>query len=166
MPLFPPQYGLRSYDVDASILKFMITSIILIIVGVLSASFSMKPLYNFTSKSSQASAYYFLTVAILLILYPLVIIVGNIVSNGIGGISWEFLTQEVSRHGTKGGVFPAIVGTLLIMIGTIFIALPLGIGCAIYLQEYAKKGKIVRVIRIAVDILQGIPSIVHGLFGA
>ena len=165
MPLFPPQYGLRLYDVDASILKFIITSIILIIVGVLSASFSMKPLYNFTSKSSQASAYYFLTVAILLILYPLVIIVGNIVSNGIGGISWEFLTQDVSRHGTKGGVFPALVGTLLIMIGTIFIALPLGIGCAIYLQEYAKKGRIVRVIRIAVDILQGIPSIVHGLFG-
>ena len=165
MPLFPPQYGLRLYDVDASIFKFMITSIILIIVGILSASFSMKPLYNFTSKSSQASAYYFLTVAILLILYPLVIIVGNIVSNGIGGISWEFLTQDVSRHGTKGGVFPALVGTLLIMIGTVFIALPLGIGCAVYLQEYAKKGKIVKVIRIAVDILQGIPSIVHGLFG-
>ena len=165
MPLFPPQYGLRLYDVDASIFKFMITSIILIIVGILSASFSMKPLYNFTSKSSQASAYYFLTVAILLILYPLVIIVGNIVFNGIGGISWEFLTQDVSRHGTKGGVFPALVGTLLIMIGTVFIALPLGIGCAVYLQEYAKKGKIVRVIRIAVDILQGIPSIVHGLFG-
>jgi len=165
MPLFPPQYGLRSYDVDASILKFMIISIILIIVGILSASFSMKPLYNFTSKSNQASAYYFLTVAILLILYPLVIIVGNIVFNGIGGISWEFLTQDVSRHGTKGGVFPALVGTLLIMIGTVFIALPLGIGCAVYLQEYAKKGKIVRVIRIAVDILQGIPSIVHGLFG-
>ena len=157
MPLFPPQYGLRSYDVDASILKFMIISIILIIVGILSASFSMKPLYNFTSKSNQASAYYFLTVAILLILYPLVIIVGNIVFNGIGGISWEFLTQDVSRHGTKGGVFPALVGTLLIMIGTVFIALPLGIGCAVYLQEY--------VIRIAVDILQGIPSIVHGLFG-
>jgi len=165
MPLFPPQYGLRLYDVDASIFKFMITSIILIIVGILSASFSMKPLYNFTSKSSQASAYYFLTVAILLTLYPLVIIVGNIVSNGIGGISWEFLTQDVSRHGTKGGVFPALVGTLLIMIGTVFIALPLGIGCAVYLQEYAKKGKIVKVIRIAVDILQGIPSIVHGLFG-
>lgn len=165
MPLFPPQYGLRSYDVDASILKFMITSFILIIVGILGASFSMKPLYNFTSKSSQASAYYALTVAILLILYPLVVIVSSIVSNGIGGISWEFLTQDVSRHGTKGGVFPALVGTLLLLMGTIFIALPLGIGSAIYLQEYAKKGKIVRVIRIGVDILQGIPSIVHGLFG-
>ncbi len=165
MPLFPPQYELKAYDVDASILKFMITSFILIIVGILGASFSMKPLYNFTSKSSQASAYYVLTVAILLILYPLVVIVSSIVSNGIGGISWEFLTQDVSRHGSKGGVFPAIVGTLLLLMGTVFIALPLGIGSAIYLQEYAKKGKIVRVIRIGVDVLQGIPSIVHGLFG-
>jgi phosphate transport system permease protein len=165
LPLFPPEYGLRQYDVDASILKFMITSILFVSIGVAGASFSMKPLYNFTSRSSEMSAYYILVVSIFLILYPLAVIVGNIVSNGIGGISWEFLTQDVRRHGTQGGIFPALVGTLLVMLGTALIALPLGIGSAIYLHEYAKKGKIVRVIRIAVDILQGTPSIVHGLFG-
>jgi phosphate transport system permease protein len=165
LPLFPPEYGLRQYDVDASILKFMITSILFVSIGVTGASFSMKPLYNYTSKSSEMSAYYILVVSIFLILYPLAVIVGNIVSNGIGGISWEFLTQDVRRHGTQGGIFPALVGTLLVMIGTALIALPLGIGSAIYLHEYAKKGRIVRVIRIAVDILQGTPSIVHGLFG-
>ena len=165
LPLFPPEYGLRQYDVDASILKFMITSILFVSIGVAGASFSMKPLYNYTSKSSEMSAYYILVVSIFLILYPLAVIVGNIISNGIGGISWEFLTQDVRRHGTQGGVFSALVGTLLVMIGTALIALPLGIGSAIYLHEYAKKGRIVRVIRIAVDILQGTPSIVHGLFG-
>ncbi len=165
LPLFPPEYGLRQYDVDASILKFMITSILFVSIGVAGASFSMKPLYNFTTRSSEMSAYYILVVSIFLILYPLAVIVGNIISNGIGGISWEFLTQDVRRHGTQGGIFSALVGTLLVMIGTALIALPLGIGSAIYLHEYAKKGRIVRVIRIAVDILQGTPSIVHGLFG-
>jgi len=165
LPLFPPEYGLRQYDVDASILKFMITSILFVLIGVAGASFSMKPLYNFTSKSSEMSAYYILAVSIFLILYPLAVIVGNIISNGIGGISWEFLTHDIRRHGAQGGVFSALVGTLLVMIGTALIALPLGIGSAIYLHEYAKKGRIVRVIRIAVDILQGTPSIVHGLFG-
>jgi len=165
LPLFPPQYELRQFDVDASILKFMITSIVLIIVGVTGASLSMKPLYNFTSKSSQMSAYYILVVSILLIIYPLMLLVGNIIANGIGGISWEFLTQDIMKLGTEGGIFPALIGTLLIMIGTALVALPLGIGCAIYLQEYAKKGLITRVISICVDILQGTPSIVHGLFG-
>jgi phosphate transport system permease protein len=152
LPMFPPEYGLRQYDLDASILKFMMASVILVVI-------------DFSSKSSEASAYYILIASILLILYPLAIIIGNIISSGIGGISWEFLTQDVRRHGTQGGILPALIGSLLIMTGTALIALPLGIGSAIYLHEYAKKGKTVRVIRIAVDILQGTPSIVHGLFG-
>ncbi len=165
LPLFPPQYELRQFDVDASLLKFMITSIIFIILGILGASFTMKPLYNFSSQSKQAGAYFVLIFSMILILYPLGIIVGNIVVNGIGGITWEFLTEDVSRHGTQGGIFPALVGTLLIIIGTILIALPLGISSAVYLHEYARSGPIIRVLRIAVDILQGTPSIVHGLFG-
>jgi phosphate transport system permease protein len=165
LPLFPPEYGLRHYDVDASVLKFMIASIALVALGISGASFSMKPLYNFTSKSNEASAYYILIVSMLLILYPLAVIVGSIISNGISGISWEFLTQDVRRHGAQGGVFPALLGTLLIMIGTALIAMPLGIGSAIYLHEYAGKGVVIRIIRVAVDILQGTPSIVHGLFG-
>lgn len=165
LPLFPPQYGLRQFDVDASIFKFMLVSIILIIIGIVGASLTMKPLYKFTSKAEQASAYYMLLFSIFLILYPLAIIVFNIISNGISGINWEFLTQDVSRHGAEGGIYPALIGTVFIIIGTTIIALPLGIASAIYLNEYAKAGPIVRLIRIAVDILQGIPSIVHGLFG-
>ncbi|MEF8878958.1 MAG: phosphate ABC transporter permease PstA [Candidatus Thermoplasmatota archaeon] len=165
LPQMPPHFGLRTYDVDASILKFMLTSLIFIVVGVAGGSLSMKPLFDFSSKSKEYSAYYILVAAILLILYPLVIIVGTIFSNGISGISWEFLTEDLSRHGAEGGIYPALVGTILIIIGTTLVSLPLGVGCAIYLQEYAKKGPITRVINICVDILQGTPSIVHGLFG-
>lgn len=165
LPLFPPAYGLRQFDVDASILKFLFISIFLVIIGVLGVIYSMKPLYKFSSRSSQAAAYFILIFSIIMIIYPLAVIVGNILSNGLDGITWEFLTQDVSKHGSQGGVYPAIIGTLLIIIGTAVIALPLGICSAIYLTEYAKGGPIVRIIRIAVDILQGVPSIVHGLFG-
>lgn len=165
IPLLPPEYGLRQFDIDASLLKFLATSIILVILGVACGSLSFQPLYHFKSKASEKSAYYILLVSILLVLYPLAIIMGNIIVNGVGGITWEFLTEDVRRLGTEGGIFPALIGTLLIMIGTALVALPLGIGCAIYLQEYAKKGILVRIISICVDILQGTPSIVHGLFG-
>ena len=66
---------------------------------------------------------------------------------------------------TKGGIMPAILGTLYLTIGAIVIALPLGIMSAIYLTEYAKQGPAMRVIRIGVNCLAGVPSIVFGLFG-
>jgi phosphate transport system permease protein len=165
VPLFPPEYGLRHFGFDASILKFLFVSLLFMIVGVLGVTYSLKTLYNFTSKANQLAAYFVLIFSIIIIVYPLALIIGNIIVNGAGGITWDFLTQDVSRHGSKGGVYPALIGTLLIIIGTTVIALPLGIGSAIYLSEYARGGPIVRIIRVAVDILQGVPSIVHGLFG-
>ena len=165
LPLLSPNYELRDYEIDATIMKFIITAICMVILGVAGAALSMKPLFNFTSKSDEMSAYYILVVSILLVIYPLIILVSSIISNGIDGLTWSFLTEDVKKLGTKGGVFPALIGTLLLMSGTALIALPLGVGCAIYLQEYAKKGIFTRIISICVDILQGTPSIVHGLFG-
>ncbi|VVB60162.1 Binding-protein-dependent transport system inner membrane component [uncultured archaeon] len=165
LPLIPPKYGLQQFEINAAFLKFMIVSILLVIVGIFGVSFAMKPLYNFTSKSNQSSAYFILTFSLLLILYPLVVIIGNIMINGLGGISWDFLTQDVIKHGAQGGINHALFGTFIVTIGTAIIAIPLGVASAIYLIEYAKAGPIVRIIRIAADILQGIPSIVFGLFG-
>jgi len=165
LPLFPPKYDLRPYDITASLLKFLIVSIVLIITGIFSFSFSLKFLYNFTSRSKQYSAYFVLMISIILIILPLIIIIGNIIINGAGGISWEFLTQDVRSLGEEGGVSKAIIGTLCLIAGVAAISLPLGIGAAVYLTEYAKPGIIVRIIRITVDILQGVPSIVYGLFG-
>jgi phosphate transport system permease protein len=85
--------------------------------------------------------------------------------NGLGAISWDFLTLAPTDSMTKGGIMPAILGTVYLTLGAIAIALPLGIVSAIYLTEYAKQGPLVRVIRIGVNCLAGVPSIVFGLFG-
>lgn len=66
---------------------------------------------------------------------------------------------------TKGGIFPAIVGTFYLTLGAIIVAFPLGVGAAIYLSEYAKGGKVVHIIRIGINNLAGVPSVVFGLFG-
>ncbi|MCK9273627.1 MAG: phosphate ABC transporter permease PstA [Syntrophales bacterium] len=84
---------------------------------------------------------------------------------GIGAISWEFLTEKPYDSMTKGGIMPAILGTFYLTAGAILLALPLGVVSAIYLTEYAKQGPMVRTIRIGINCLAGVPSIVFGLFG-
>lgn len=85
--------------------------------------------------------------------------------HGAGVISWSFLTEPPRDAMTKGGIMPAILGTFYLTLGALMIALPLGITSAVYLSEYAKQGPAVRIIRIGVNCLAGVPSIVFGLFG-
>mgnify|MGYP000002291500 FL=1 len=94
----------------------------------------------------------------------LVVIVGYIFIKGIGGVNLSFLTSDYSADGS-GGILPMIVTTVYTVILSIAIATPIGILSAIYLQEYAKKGKVVNAIRFATESLAGIPSIIYGLFG-
>ncbi|MGD0534891.1 MAG: phosphate ABC transporter permease subunit PstC [Methanoregula sp.] len=95
----------------------------------------------------------------------LAIILGYIIVNGLPALSWDFLTQGPTDLGRSGGIFPAIVGTLYLVAGAILIALPLGVGAAVYLVEYTREGRITKLIRTGVDLLNGTPSIVFGLFG-
>ncbi|HNX82670.1 MAG TPA: phosphate ABC transporter permease PstA [Candidatus Omnitrophota bacterium] len=102
---------------------------------------------------------------ILITLFFLGSIIFFIFQRGIGAISWEFLMQ-IPRNGmTQGGVAPAIVGTLYLTVGALAFAFPLGIACAIYLCEYSPKGFIGTIIRISINNLAGVPSVVFGLFG-
>jgi phosphate transport system permease protein len=95
----------------------------------------------------------------------LVIIVFFLVINGYKAITWTFLTQPPMDSMTKGGILPCIVGTILLSIGAILVALPIGVGSAIYLHEYARPGRIIRIIRLGINNLAGVPSVVFGLFG-
>ena len=92
-------------------------------------------------------------------------IIIDIVYNGLPAISWEFLTEQPRRSGAEGGILPAIVGTFCLVLGTIAAALPLGIASAVYLSEYARRGRFTRTVRSAIVTLAGVPSIVFGLFG-
>ncbi|MEI7527855.1 MAG: phosphate ABC transporter permease PstA [Elusimicrobiota bacterium] len=88
-----------------------------------------------------------------------------IAARGLSSINWEFLTQAPRDSMTAGGVAPAIVGTLYLTLGAIIFALPLGVACAVYLTEYSPKGWIVNVLRVSINNLAGVPSVVFGLFG-
>ena len=103
--------------------------------------------------------------AILIVAAALVIIVGFLVKNGISVINWQFLTEAPRNNMTEGGVWPCIVGTLLLSLGSMAVALPLGVASAIYLHEYARPGTLMRIIRLGVNNLAGVPSVVFGLFG-
>lgn len=95
----------------------------------------------------------------------LAVMFGFILIRGCRAISWTFLTEPPIEAMTKGGIFPAIIGTFYLTLGAVLIAFPLGVASAVYLSEYAKEGKLVRVIRLGINNLAGVPSVVFGLFG-
>ncbi|WP_163293062.1 phosphate ABC transporter permease PstA [Desulfovibrio sp. JC022] len=95
----------------------------------------------------------------------LLIIVGFVLYYGLPAISWEFLTENPRDSMTAGGIFPCIVGTIVLSYGALMIALPWGIATAIYLNEYATSPRLVRIIRLGINNLAGVPSVVFGLFG-
>jgi phosphate transport system permease protein len=95
----------------------------------------------------------------------LLIVVIFLVSKGWRAINWTFLTQPPMDSMTKGGILPCIIGTACISLGAIAVALPIGVASAIYLNEYARPGKVVRFIRLGINNLAGVPSVVFGLFG-
>ncbi|PKN66732.1 MAG: phosphate ABC transporter, permease protein PstA [Deltaproteobacteria bacterium HGW-Deltaproteobacteria-15] len=95
----------------------------------------------------------------------LVVIVFFIVSRGYRAINWTFLTAPPVDSMTKGGILPCIVGTLYLAVGAILVALPIGVASAIYLNEYARPGRLLRVIRLGISNLAGVPSVIFGLFG-
>jgi phosphate transport system permease protein len=114
---------------------------------------------------SQRTAFSLLIVATIIVVLPVLAIVIQIIVSGADAISWEFLTQAPSQAGKAGGILPAIVGTFYLMLGTIIVALPLGVMAGIYLTEYARDNWFTRAINLAIVNLAGVPSIVYGLFG-
>lgn len=116
-------------------------------------------------QTSEKIAFAALTFAALSVVVPILLVLGYIVVQGIGAISWEFLTAMPRSGMTEGGVLPAVVGTVVLTFGTAIAALPLGVGAAIYLAEYARDTWLTRAIRLALINLAGIPSVVYGLFG-
>jgi phosphate transport system permease protein len=106
-----------------------------------------------------------LSLCMLAVIGILTVILWDIVSKGAGAVTWEFVSQMPKSGMTKGGILPAIVGTACVTAICAALSVPLGMGCAVYLNEYATPGIVTRVIRMSIRNLSGVPSIVYGLFG-
>lgn len=122
--------------------------------------------YTKTNKRSpEIIIYWLMRIVTYIVVFFIAYIIIDIVIKGIGALSLEFLFEDPRKSGAEGGIFPAIIGTLYLVTGTIIIALPLGMFSAIYLTEYAKQSRLTKAIRLAIVTLAGVPSIVFGLFG-
>ncbi len=121
---------------------------------------------NFNRKRvSQTVMFFLFRLMSYVVVGILFSIIGFIVIKGIGVINWEFLTTAPEDGMTKGGIFPAIVGTFYLVVGSMLVAFPIGVMSGIYMSEYASNKHIKRIIRVMTNNLGGIPSIVFGLFG-
>jgi phosphate transport system permease protein len=116
-------------------------------------------------KITEKIGFFILGAATVLTVLVLFFILYDIYSKGGGVINWEFITSKPLKGMTAGGIWPAIVGTFWVSMVTIFFAVPVGMFTAIYLNEYARQGLLLRMIRLAIRNLSGVPSIVYGLFG-
>lgn len=106
-----------------------------------------------------------LSLVALITVIPIILIIGHIVVQGAPAFSWGFISGFPSDGMRQGGILPAIMGTLYLTAGTALFSVPLGLGAAIYLSEYASDNTLTRIIRLAIINLAGIPSVVYGLFG-
>ena len=120
---------------------------------------------KFDAKTREKLAFFILGMIALIIILPIIGVIAYIIKNGAPGLSWEFLTQPPRNGMKEGGIFPAIIGTIYLILGTMVFSLPLGILAAIYLVEYARENWLTRTIKLAIINLSGVPSIVYGLFG-
>lgn len=121
--------------------------------------------FRLSARTSERIAFAMLSLAALTVASFVLIILAYIVSNGYSAISIEFLTEMPRRMMTQGGIYPAIVGTLALIAGSMSVALPVGIMAAIYLNEYAGETRTTWFIEMAINNLAGTPSVVFGLFG-
>lgn len=117
------------------------------------------------AQKSQFIAFGLLSAIAMLAVVILLSILFYVLSRGLSMISLQFLLEHPRRMGSEGGIYPAIIGTIYLVVTTLIIATPLGVGTAILMNEYLQDGPLKNTIRFATEALSGIPSIVFGLFG-
>lgn len=116
-------------------------------------------------RHTQAAAVVVLGAATLVTLAILVFIIFFVLQKGLPNLSWRFLSTKPSDMGRAGGILPTIVGSFLLPLLAIGMAVPFGVGTAVYLNEYTRESRLTRIIRFGTDCLAGVPSIIFGLFG-
>jgi len=155
----------RPFGVGASFQYNVVLPALAALCGALGIKDTVNLIYNYSAKGREVLVFLairFSAVVALLLLGGILFI---IIYKGIGAISWEFLTTPHRRLGQDGGISTVIIGTFWMVLGAMLVSAPLGIGAAIYMHEYSKNPRFKRLITIAVSCLNGVPSVVFGLFG-
>jgi len=115
--------------------------------------------------TSEKLAFTMLRLSAVVVVLPALLVIYFLIARGAGALSLEFLFSYPAHGMREGGIFPAVVGTIYLVLGTIVFSVPLGVLAAIYLAEYARPGPITNLVRLSLLNLAGVPSIVYGLFG-
>lgn len=118
-----------------------------------------------TRRIKERGFYLLCCTAIALPLLLLIVLLWGVGADASPRLSWEFITNFPSRKAELAGIFPAVVGSIYLIVLTTAIALPIGVGAALYLEEYARKGRLASLIEINIANLAGVPSIIYGLLG-
>ncbi|HYV92501.1 MAG TPA: phosphate ABC transporter permease PstA [Chitinophagales bacterium] len=124
--------------------------------------------FELHAAKQRAKNVVFQTIAMVGLLFAvsvLLLLLWTVIKDGIGRVNWQFLTSYPSRHPEDAGIIPGLVGSFYMVLLTISFAIPIGIGAAIYLEEYGRKNWVGRLIEINIANLAGVPSIVYGLLG-
>ena len=116
-------------------------------------------------RAAQALMFHLFRLAAAVNGLVLLVVIGFLAAKGWRAINWTFLSEPPMDSMTRGGILPCIVGTLCLSLGAMVFAFPIGVASAIYLQEYARPGRLLRLIRLGINNLAGVPSVVFGLFG-
>jgi phosphate transport system permease protein len=160
-----PDFVINPGGIGASFEYKIVLPFLVMAAGVLTAKATIYALYGYGSRGWQAMVFTLIRFSSVVALLILGGILFAIVYKGAGALSIEFLMQPHRRLGQAGGIWTCIEGTFWLVMGAMLVSAPLGIGAAVYLQEYSRSIRLKRVISIAVSCLNGVPSVVFGLFG-
>lgn len=130
----------------------------------MNAMFQATPI-NQKNEQTQKLARLFLLFMTAVLVVPVIAILSILIAEGAPAISWSFLVDSPTNGMTSGGVFPALIGTIWIVLAALIASVPVGVAAAVYLSEYAPDNFLTRLINLAIINLAGVPSIVHALFG-
>lgn len=154
----------RPFGLGASFGFGIILPALILLAGILGIKDSLNIVYGYSQRGREALVFLAVRLSAIFALIILGGILLIIIYKGMWAISWEFLTEPHRRLGQSGGISTAIMGSLWMIIGAMIVSTPLGIGAAIYLNEYSRNIRLNRIITIAVGCLNGVPSVVFGLF--
>jgi phosphate transport system permease protein len=155
----------RPFDIGASFRYEVMLPALVAFMGVLGIKDSVNLIYGHRAKGREVLVFLAIRFSAVIALLLLGGILFIIIYKGIGAISWEFLTTPHRKLGQDGGISTVIAGTFWMVLGAMIVSAPLGVGAAIYMHEYSKNPRFKRLITIAVSCLNGVPSVVFGLFG-